>query len=138
MPRAVPFAAPILLASMCLLHAPPAHAAGNFDGTYRGSQTTLRTNNSSSCANLTRDNVVIRVVDNGFTRNWGASRSGGDKITVKIAPDGNFKGEVTALSDRGSRHGTRSFEMHGRIAGGVLEAELGSNLCAVRMTLHKS
>ncbi len=134
MPRA------LLPIAACLLLATPAAswAAGNFDGIYRGSQTTIRTNNSATCAKLTRDDVTIRVVDNGFTRSWGASKNGGDKITLKIAPDGSFKGEAAAMSDTNSRQGTRVFEMHGRIAGGVLEAEIGSNLCAVKMTLRKS
>lgn len=125
------------LALLLLLAPFPALAAGSFDGTYRGSQVTLRTNNSSACAHMDRDNVVIRIENNRFSRSWGV-HNGGDKVEVAVAADGSFKGETAALSDRTSRRGTRSFTMQGRISGGVLEAEFGSNLCAVKMTLRKS
>lgn len=112
-------------------------AAGAFDGTYRGSQVTIRTNNSATCAKMDRDDVVIRIVDNKFSRSWGVSR-GGDRIDLEVAPDGTFKGFAAAHSDASTRRGARAFEMSGRIVNGVLEAEIGSNLCAVKMTLRKS
>jgi hypothetical protein len=131
MPRAPVFAA------LCLLAPLAAHAAGPFDGTYRGSQTTIRTNNSASCAHMDRDNVVVTVTDSSFSRTWGAGKNGGEKITARIAADGSFTGEAIA-SVRVTRNAMHQYKMSGRIAGGVLEGEIGSNLCAVRMTLRKS
>jgi hypothetical protein len=131
MPRTPP------LALLCLLAPLAAHAAGSFDGTYRGSQTTIRTNNSASCAHMDRDDVVVTVTGNSFSRNWGAGKNGGEKIIARIAADGSFTGETIA-STSVTRNAMHQYQMHGRIAGGVLEGEIGSNLCAVRMTLRKS
>ena len=115
-----------------------AHAASPFDGTYRGSQEALRANSAGACAKMARDDVVIRIVDGRFSRKWGSNTSGGgDTIELQVKPDGSFSGSVAALAQQSSRHGTREYTMSGRITGNVLEAELGSNLCAVRMRLEK-
>jgi hypothetical protein len=129
----------LLITGLCFAFVPlGAQAAGSFDGTYRGSQTTLRSNNSPSCANMDRDNVVLRITNNHFSRAWGRNNNGGDTVEVDVAPDGTFKGTVTALSNRTNRYGVRSYDINGRIAGAELTAEFGSNICAVKMTLHKS
>lgn len=131
--------APLLL--FLLLAAPgasPAWGASPFDGTYRGAQETLRANGSGACAKMDRKDVVIRIVDGRFTRSWGTNTSGGgDSIELQIKPDGSFSGSVAALSQHSSRHGTRDYSMSGKITDGVLDAEIGSNLCAVRMKLRK-
>lgn len=115
-----------------------AHAASPFDGTYRGSQEALRANGAGACANMARDDVVIRIVDGRFSRKWGSNTSGGgDTIELQVKPDGSFSGSVAALAQQSSRHGTREYTMSGRITGNLLEAELGSNLCAVRMRLER-
>lgn len=114
-------------------------AASPFDGTYRGAQETIRANSAGACAKMDRNDVVVRIVDGKFSRRWGANTDGGgDLIEVQIKPDGSFSGSVAALAARSSRHGTRDYSMSGKIVDGVLDAELGSNLCAVRMRLRKS
>lgn len=126
-----------LLAALLLATPIAAHAAGPFDGTYRGSQTTIRTNNSTTCAHMDRSNVVIHVRDNAFSRKWGSGKYGGDEIAVTVGADGSFSNRVVSSVQQG-RGRSQSYYMKGRIAGGVLDAEIGSDLCAVRMTLHKS
>jgi hypothetical protein len=128
----------LALLGMVAVGAAPGLAAGSFDGTYRGPQKTIRSNNSAGCSNLDHD-VVIRIVDNHFTRSWGVQANGSDTIQVDVGADGSFKGSTASLSDKRARGGaTRAFEISGQIKGGVLQAELGSSLCAVSLTLKKS
>ena len=131
----IPFAAACLAVGL----GNAALSAGAFDGTYRGAQKTIRSNNAPGCTNMDRANVVVRIADNRFTRSWGVHSDGkGDELDVVVAPDGSFKAQTASMSDRSTRHGVRAFEISGKIVGGMLEADLGSNLCAVHLSLKKS
>jgi autotransporter translocation and assembly factor TamB len=104
-------------------------AAGSFDGTYKGSQTSTGTNNSQECASLSRDNVALTVQNNHFNRQWGEG-----VLSVDVAPDGSFATSVNATSGRR----LRTIGIKGRIAGGNLEADIGSDLCSAHLSLKKS
>ncbi len=130
---------PLMLTATCLLLAPLAAptatwAAGNFDGIYRGDQTLIRNDNAPECAKAAQP-VVVHVVDNSFARAWGGGRFRVN-ITLHIAPDGSFAGQASPTNVSGRFSGP--VDVHGRITGDTLEAELGSRTCAVKMTLRKS
>jgi hypothetical protein len=119
----------IPLAFLGLVLVGPASGAGSFDGTYKGNQTTLRANNTQACATLDHSNVVVIVQDNHFTRRWGV----GD-LSVDVAPDGSFETSVVTSDSRR----LRSITIKGRIAGGALEADIGTELCAAHLSLKKT
>jgi len=63
----------LILAGACFATgAASALAASSFDGTYRGTQKTIRTNNSSDCTRIDQENVALTVQDNHFVRHWGS------------------------------------------------------------------
>jgi hypothetical protein len=119
----------LILAGACVATAAaPAIAAGSFDGTYRGTQRTIRSNNSSDCTRIDQENIALTVQDNHFIRHWGVIT-----FDVTIAPDGTFtSNEVT-----GAQRKLRSAQMTGKIAGNSLEADIGTDLCAGHMSLKK-
>ena len=118
----------VLLAGAALLPVAPAGAAGQFDGTYRGKQIAVLTNNSADCANLNRD-TAISVRDNHFDRRWGEGQ-----LSVDVAPDGTFDQKVVT-SDR---RRLRDIAIKGKITGNSLEADIGTDLCAAHLSLTKS
>lgn len=63
--------------------------------------------------------VVIR--DGHFTRSWGNG-----KMEVTVAPDGSFHGEGAVQNSRRAHFAT----ITGKITGGDLEADIGTNYCA--------
>jgi hypothetical protein len=118
----------LIIASLAAAVAGPAVSAGSFDGTYRGNQHETLANNSKDCANLTRDNVVLTVTDNKFVRQWGVAT-----LPVEIAPDGTFSAEVLVST----KPRLRQAQIKGKITGGNLEADVGTDLCAAHMSLKK-
>ncbi|MBS0560588.1 MAG: hypothetical protein JSR21_11090 [Proteobacteria bacterium] len=102
--------------------------AGAFDGTYRGSQRTIQTNNSADCSRMDRDNTTISITDNHFTRRWGEA-----ELSVDVGADGSF--EQKALM-RGKQ--LRTAVIKGKVTGGMLEADIGTPLCSVHLSLKKS
>lgn len=113
--------------------AAPAWAAGQFDGTYTGRQTTTMTNNSANCQHMDRD-ISLTVKDNRISRRWGPQN---DTVAAEVKPDGTFYGATSASAGGMGRTRTREYILRGRISGATLEAELGSSLCAVRMVLTR-
>ena len=117
----------LILAGACFTTA-AASAAGSFDGTYRGTQKTIRTNNSSDCTRIDQENVALTVQDNHFVRHWGVIT-----FDVTIAADGTFSSnEVT-----GAQRKLRAAQMTGKITGNNLEADIGTDLCAGHLSLKK-
>jgi hypothetical protein len=82
-----------------------------------------------------REAATVRIVDNHFTRTWGNPKQA---IDVEVKPDGKVHGVTAANPGAVSgRRTAREFVVEGKITGGVLEAEIGSSLCAAKMTLKK-
>lgn len=106
-----------------------AGAAGPFDGTYRGNQRAVRGNGSPDCARDSRDNIVIVIRDSHFNRTWGNG-----KMDVTVAPDGSFHGEGAVQNSRHAHFAS----INGKITGGDLEGEIGTNYCASHLSLKKS
>jgi hypothetical protein len=106
-----------------------AAAAGPFDGTYRGNQTTLRTNSSPDCASTNRTGVAIVIRDSHFNRRWGNG-----EMSVNVAPDGTFHAEAPVQNSRNAHFAS----ITGKITGGNLEADIGTNFCASHLSLKKS
>jgi hypothetical protein len=119
----------LILAGACFATgAASALAASSFDGTYRGTQKTIRTNNSSDCTRIDQENVALTVQDNHFVRHWGVIT-----FDVTIAADGTFSSnEVT-----GAQRKLRAAQMTGKITGNNLEADIGTDLCAGHLSLKK-
>ncbi len=107
-----------------------AFAAGPFDGIYRGSQTTIRATNNGLCGSLDKPDIALTITDSHFTRSWGAA----GQLNVEVAPNGTFSSSSMVTTDRRPR----TLTMTGTISGGVLSAELGTDLCAVHLSLKKS
>lgn len=96
-----------------------AGAAGPFDGTYRGNQTTLRTNNSPDCASTNTTNVVIVIRDSHFRRRWGNG-----EMSVNVAPDGTFHAEAAVQNSRNAHFCLDHREDHRRQPGGGYRHQL--------------
>jgi hypothetical protein len=122
-----PLCRALIVAGLGLAVAGPAVSAGSFDGTYRGSQRVTLNNNSSDCANIKQDNMVLTVTDNKFIRHWGVAT-----LPVDVAPDGTFSSSVVV-----SNRPLRQAQIKGKIAGGDLEADIGTDLCAAHLSLKK-
>ena len=121
---AVPIAVTLALSGV-------ARAAGPFDGTYRGSETMVRGNNSTFCT--ANNDMAIVVRNNHFTRRWGPG--GTANLSVDVAGDGTFNASTTY--DVG-RHSMGTVTITGKIAGASLEADVGSARCAFHMSLKKT
>jgi len=118
---AAPLAVLLALAGM-------ASAAGPFDGTYRGSETMVRGNNTTLCA--AHNDLVIVVRNSHFRRRWVEA-----DLKVDVAGDGTFSGST--MYDVG--HNRRAtVTITGKIVGASLEADIGSDRCAFHMSLKKS
>jgi len=118
----------VLLSGAALLPVAPAGAAGQFDGTYKGKQTTVLTNNTAECAHLDHD-TTVSVQDNHFNRTWGQGQ-----MSVDVAPDGTFAQKVVTSDSRR----LRNIAIKGKITGNSLEADIGTDLCAAHLSLTKS
>jgi hypothetical protein len=118
---------PVACLGLALIH--PASATGSFDGSYRGTQRTLRSNNSAACASLDHDNIRIVVQDNHFNRRWGQA-----DLAVDIPASGAFHQSVVTTDSRKMR----TIEITGTIKDGTMDAEIGTSLCAAHLSLRKS
>jgi hypothetical protein len=105
----------------------PAASAGSFDGTYRGTETVTLTNNSSECLAIKQDYMAVTVTDNKFVRRWGVAT-----LPVEIGPDGTFSASIVM-----SNRPLRQLQIKGKIIGGNMEADIGTDLCAGHMSLKK-
>jgi hypothetical protein len=117
----------IPVACASLGFATPVNAAGAFDGVYKGTQQTTKTNNDGACANLDHAATTLTITDNHFTRKWSAV------LEVTVAPDGSFQQSVVA----GMRP-LRTATITGKIVSGNLEADIGTDLCSAHLSLKKS
>ena len=117
----------LIIAGLGLTVAGPAVSAGSFDGTYRGAESVTLNNNSSDCLTIKQDHMVLTVTDNKFVRHWGVAT-----LPVEIAPDGTFSSSVIV-----SNRPLRQAQIKGKITGGNLEADIGTDLCAGHMSLKK-
>jgi hypothetical protein len=102
-------------------------AASSFDGTYRGTQRATLNNNSSDCANLNQEHMVVVVSDNKFVKHWGVAT-----LPVDIAADGSFSASVVV-----SNRPLRQAKITGKITGSKLEADVGTDLCAGHLSLTR-
>jgi len=116
------------LALLLSVPAAPAGAGGPFDGTYKGRQTGTLTTNAPDCQSLNHP-VAIIIQDNHFTRRWGEAT-----LDVAVAADGSFAASFVTPD----RRRLRNISIKGKIAGGVLDADIGSELCAAHLSLTKS
>ena len=108
-----------------------ATAASPFDGVYRGTQQAIKSNNSGDCAKVNSDNIVLRIQNGHFTRQWYTAL-----LNVSVAPDGSF--DQTAMISGGRATGApRAAQIKGHITGNKLEADIGSDYCAVHLSLMK-
>ncbi len=117
----------LIIAGLGFAVAGPALSAGSFDGTYRGTESVTLTNNSSDCLSIKQDHMAVTVTDNKFVRHWGIAT-----LPVEIAPDGTFSSSVVV-----SNRPLRQAQIKGKITGGNLEADVGTDLCAGHMSLKK-
>jgi hypothetical protein len=117
------------LACCGLALAAPAGAAGSFDGTYKGTQTVLRTNNTQACNSLAKDDLALVVKDNHFSRGWYEVVVG-----VDVAPDGTDHQSVQTTIGRRMA----IVQVDGKITGPKLEADIGTSTCAAHLSLTKS
>ena len=124
----VTMARAMIIAGLGLASAGPAIAAGSFDGTYRGAETVTMTNNSSDCLSIKQDHMALTVADNKFVRHWGVAA-----LPVEIAPDGTFSSSVVVST----KPQLRQAQIKGKITGGNLEADIGTDLCSGHMSLKK-
>ena len=118
----------LIIAGLGLAVAGPAVSAGSFDGTYRGAETLTLSNNSSDCLSIKQDHMVVTVTDNKFVRHWGVAT-----LPVEIAPDGTFASSVVVST----KPQLRQAQIKGKISGGNLEADIGTDLCSGHMSLKK-
>ena len=105
-------------------------AAGPYDGAYAGSQRETKTNNSGACQNINRDNLRLTVTDSMIEWKWG-----GVPLKATIGADGSFATEAAGWASRGA---SGAFSFKGRIAGGNLEADVGSVQCAAHLSMRKA
>jgi hypothetical protein len=120
-------AAVLSLACLGMALVASAGAAASFDGVYKGTQRTIRTNNSAECSHIDLDNTTITVKDNHFTRVWTVT------LDVDVAADGTFYASKQPTSGP-----TRVTEIKGKIVDGTLEADIGGRYCAGHLSLKKS
>jgi hypothetical protein len=118
----------LLPSAVSLVLAAPAGAAGAFDGTYKGRQTGTLTTSAPDCQSLNYP-VAIVIQDDHFTRRWGQAN-----LDVTVAADGSFAASAVTPD----RRRLRNIAIKGKIAGGVLDADIGSDLCAAHLSLTKS
>jgi hypothetical protein len=103
-----------------------ASAAGSFDGTYKGSETVVVSNNK--CFD---HGIVLIIQNNHFNMRHGL-------LSVDVAADGTFKQAANAGSKR-----SPFISIEGKITGASLEADITisgvkANDCAYHWSLRKS
>jgi hypothetical protein len=104
-----------------------ATAAGPFDGTYSGPLRETRNNNSGYC---TIPSATQIVVANGMIKyKWGVP------LETTVAADGSFSVDHVGMAMRGA---AAMISLKGRITGGTLEADVGSDRCAAHLSLKKA
>lgn len=103
-------------------------AAGAFDGSYTGSQTETKNNNTGFCRNLTRDHVRVTVGGDVAKYQWGVP------LEAPVAGDGSFMVRAPGLLIRGKAN---TILFQGTIKGGNLEADVGSVECGAHLSLKK-
>ena len=131
-PRQSNLCLPLVLACLGLAAAGGVAAAGTFDGVYRGTQRTTLTNNSGECAHIDNNNAALQIQNNHFTRVWGPAN-----LSVDVAADGSFAAEQMVGGGRGTG-APRTVQIKGKITGGNLEADIGTNYCTAHLSLKKS
>ena len=120
----------VSLACLGLALAGPAGAAGSFDGTYKGTQRVMRSNNSQQCELLTdrttwwSSSVTITSIAAG-TR---------PSIGIDVSPDGTF--HQTQMITVGRRQAV--VQVNGKITGASFEGDIGTDACAAHLSLTKS
>lgn len=103
-------------------------AAGNYDGTYSGTQRVVVSNNSSDCNHHDHGYVTLTVANNHFVVRWGAV------LQVDVGTDGSFdKSGVKPAFGLITME-----EIKGKITDGSLEADLGDKYCVLHLSLKKS
>ena len=123
---------PLMVMSLALGLLPladSAMAAGPFDGVYAGTQRVTKTNNSTQCQTINRDDVRVMVMDNTIRYKWGPV-----PLQATVANDGSFSVDVSGGSSRGY---SSEVSFKGRINIGNLEADVGGNICAAHLSLRK-
>ncbi len=103
-------------------------AAGAFDATYTGPQHETKSNNSGSCRMLERPSVAVVVKDNVLKYRWGVP------IEATVQPDGSFSDVRPGMAFRGA---PSVVSTKGKIVGGNLEADIGTDRCAAHLSLKK-
>jgi hypothetical protein len=106
-----------------------ASAAGSFDGTYRGTERTIRSTPGPTCAHIDQDNYRVVVTNNHFVEHWA-----GTALEVDVAADGSFHATAPFATGRYSR----VLEIKGSITGNSMEADFGSEFCAGHLSLKRS
>jgi hypothetical protein len=104
-------------------------AAGPYDGVYAGTQRVTKTNNSTQCQGIDRDDIRVMVMDNTLRYRWGPV-----PLQATVAGDGSFSIDVAGAA---SRANSSSVSFKGRINIGNLEADVGGNVCAGHLSLRK-
>ena len=106
-------------------------AAGPFDGTYRGTQRSTLSNNSSSCSRIDRSASIV-IQNSHFNRIWSPG-----SLSVEVAADGSCSAKTEV--GKGRNTGTpRLLKINGQVAGNDLEADIGTDRCAAHLSLRKS
>jgi hypothetical protein len=127
-----------LAAALALLLAyggPPALAASDFDGTYRGTWHVTLNNNTAACGRAERPDATLTIRQNRFTVIWA-----GERIEGSVDPDGNVTaGNLQADHYTYNRAGrSATFHLRGRIVDGVLDAQGGGPACQVHLSMRKA
>ena len=116
-----------------------ASAAGQFDGTYTGSQRSTHIRPGACVGTLDRNDVKIVINSNHFTRPLGSFLSPqwpmDESTDVDIAPDGTFRDFKAFTNVSGA---PRVFSITGKIISGDLEADFGTPRCGFHLSLKKS
>jgi hypothetical protein len=117
------------LAAGAMSLANSAVAAGPYDGVYAGTQRVTKTNNSTQCQGIDRDNIRVMVMDNTIRYRWGPV-----PLQATVANDGSFSVDVAGAASRAT---SSSVSFKGKINIGKLEADVGGNICAGHLSLKK-
>ncbi len=96
--------------------------------TPKGRQTGTLTTSAPDCQALNYP-VSIVIQGNHFTRRWGQAN-----LDVAVSADGSFAASAVTPD----RRRLRTIAIKGKITGGVLDADIGSDLCAAHLSLKKS
>jgi hypothetical protein len=102
-------------------------AAGNYDGTYSGTQRVTVSNNSSDCNRHDNGHITLTVANNHFVMRWGAV------LQIDVGADGSFDQSGLKPADSIIME-----EIKGKITDGSLEADLGDKYCVLHLSLKKS